>query len=668
MALSFCWTKLRLSVSSFLVSLADSFSSLLACLAPTAKIPYKTLASTISEIRLITLLPGEPDSRICCEIKHASLNDAPQFEALSYEWGSRSNPRRISVHGHRISVTENLHAALNNLRYPRKSRTLWVDALCINQDNILERNDQVRLMARIYSTAHRVVAWVGTEAQGGDDAIALIEDIRDHFQLDLDHPVHFSPHGFRAIGFDPDTKNWSALLQLFQSTYFTRVWVIQELHFAGYVLDSKDQCLFGYGNHWIPRTWLTNAWLFLIYVANSRTEFIKDVGLYGRGDPSGLAEPARTLYLNNNSAMHRMFDILITAYKEGLGQPQVVSLPKAYMAFQSVPRLCFPELFQSDPPKSRAFAQLLRLTCNFNATDPRDKIYALLGMIGDDGKEFPVDYTRSLQEVWREAVSFSITKSRNLEILETNREYIDPHVPSWMTSWLSQLKDGASWSQRSLYRTSADLGAVPPRFSDDGKVLYVKGLTLGTVASCMIPSADVDGVENLELWFEIFRTCLFLYNRSFGPEHQQAFWRTLLMDQDQSIAGKPKLPASESQLLKAATLFNELPVPEYFEPDSQPNVRRDRFTMPFVHQIDDCLKNRCFFVTNDGCMGIGPSCTQKGDVVAVLLGGAHCFLLRPKDKQYQLVGNAYVHGMMQGQSILVDIDGEVVGAKEIRLC
>jgi hypothetical protein len=67
-------------------------------------------------------------------------------------------------------------------------------------------------------------------------------------------------------------------------------------------------------------------------------------------------------------------------------------------------------------------------------------------------------------------------------------------------------------------------------------------------------------------------------------------------------------------------------------------------------------------------MGIGPSCTQKGDVVAVLLGGAHCFLLRPKDKQYQLVGNAYVHGMMQGQSILVDLDGEVVGAKEIRLC
>jgi hypothetical protein len=126
------------------------------------------------QIRMLELLPGQDDEPIQVKISHRLLADLPLREALSYEWGSLTRDREIICEGKSLKVTVNLVVALTRLgpatkelehteraKGPQTSRLLWVDALCINQDDIDERNEQVKLMGDIYGT--RVGRWHGLE-------------------------------------------------------------------------------------------------------------------------------------------------------------------------------------------------------------------------------------------------------------------------------------------------------------------------------------------------------------------------------------------------------------------------------------------------------------------------------------------------------------------------
>lgn len=103
-----------------------------------------------------------------CELHVASLADSPSHEALSYVWGNPADPETISVNGHRFLITKNLHSAMMDL-IPSGSegshRTLWIDAICINQgsnpDALSERADQVSLMGDVHSQVSTAVAYLG---------------------------------------------------------------------------------------------------------------------------------------------------------------------------------------------------------------------------------------------------------------------------------------------------------------------------------------------------------------------------------------------------------------------------------------------------------------------------------------------------------------------------
>ena len=107
---------------------------------------YKTLDRSLHQIRLLHVLPGEPGSPISCDLSIASLSDKPQYEALSYVWGSRKNKGCICLRNKKIKVTTNLLSALDAIRLPDRGRIILVDALCINQDDRKERGQQVVLM------------------------------------------------------------------------------------------------------------------------------------------------------------------------------------------------------------------------------------------------------------------------------------------------------------------------------------------------------------------------------------------------------------------------------------------------------------------------------------------------------------------------------------------
>ncbi|KAF8846418.1 HET-domain-containing protein, partial [Acephala macrosclerotiorum] len=117
------------------------------------------------QVRLLRLQPRLKDSLdiITCTLEVADLTDQDcRYEALSYEWGDATNTSfSITLQGKDFSVRENLWWALWYLRLENDVRTLWIDALCINQSPVPERNYQVSQMVMVYQQAECVIAWIG---------------------------------------------------------------------------------------------------------------------------------------------------------------------------------------------------------------------------------------------------------------------------------------------------------------------------------------------------------------------------------------------------------------------------------------------------------------------------------------------------------------------------
>jgi hypothetical protein len=138
--------------------------------------PRKPLDSGGRSIRVLRLLSADDRSAdIECQIEHVDLNEDPFYEALSYTWGDANDRREIQIDGHRVSVSANLEVALRSLRHEHHvgpSRVLWVDALCINQDDLTEKATQIRMMYEIYASAATVLAWTG---EASDDVNKAFE-------------------------------------------------------------------------------------------------------------------------------------------------------------------------------------------------------------------------------------------------------------------------------------------------------------------------------------------------------------------------------------------------------------------------------------------------------------------------------------------------------------
>ncbi|KAH8674424.1 heterokaryon incompatibility protein-domain-containing protein, partial [Tricladium varicosporioides] len=115
-----------------------------------------------TEIRLLELLPALASGKpIQCKIHHSFLEDSPTYSAISYCWGHTNKMVPIHIGNCEIRVTINLKDALQHLRHTDTSRFLWADAICINQTDLYERNQQVRIMRDIYINSTITVVWLG---------------------------------------------------------------------------------------------------------------------------------------------------------------------------------------------------------------------------------------------------------------------------------------------------------------------------------------------------------------------------------------------------------------------------------------------------------------------------------------------------------------------------
>jgi hypothetical protein len=117
----------------------------------------------------VTIIPGNGNDNINLSIQHRHLDHhEPTYEALSYTWGILETLKRIYINHFLFEVTPNLFDALYRLRLPNRRRTLWIDAICINQEDNVEKSTQLPLMRGIYPNASSVVVWIGQADAAGE--------------------------------------------------------------------------------------------------------------------------------------------------------------------------------------------------------------------------------------------------------------------------------------------------------------------------------------------------------------------------------------------------------------------------------------------------------------------------------------------------------------------
>ncbi|KAH9212848.1 heterokaryon incompatibility protein-domain-containing protein, partial [Leptodontidium sp. 2 PMI_412] len=176
-------------------------------------------------IRLIDLLPSRESDpyRIECRMITSTSVLEHTYEALSYEWGQSEASKKIFINGMSFFVRDNLWDALYDLR-EESPRGLWIDAICIDQHCIDERNHQVRHMSAIYSSAHRVLVWLGQGTDRGADALRTIASIN----LELERYDNSHPNSVRHSSPVP----WEPIRYMCNNSYWTRLWIVQEIGLA----------------------------------------------------------------------------------------------------------------------------------------------------------------------------------------------------------------------------------------------------------------------------------------------------------------------------------------------------------------------------------------------------------------------------------------------------
>ncbi|KAJ4376509.1 hypothetical protein N0V86_006621 [Didymella sp. IMI 355093] len=202
---------------------------------------YRPLLAAENSIRLLQILPGAPDTDIQCQIIDYTIRNeqvSGLFEALSYVWGDAADRRPIYVSDHvtsgRLDITSNLYVALQHLRDPALPRLMWIDAVCIDQENLAERASQVNSMANIYSYARQVVVWLGIADDDSGDILAAIEDTADLCRRLPPSSVKI-PESTQCRTHQQAVYQ-RALSNLLDRPWFSRIWVLQESAAARLIL------------------------------------------------------------------------------------------------------------------------------------------------------------------------------------------------------------------------------------------------------------------------------------------------------------------------------------------------------------------------------------------------------------------------------------------------
>ena len=402
-----------------------------------SKALYTPLNLGQKEIRLLEIQKGDFADEIECNLLTILLTDNPQYDALSYVWGNRYAPGPISVGEQSVQITLNLEAAIRHLRRSDRPFVVWIDALCINQKNTLERNQQVAMMGDIYRKAKDAFVWLGETDAESSEALSTIEpfgrDIAMHWNPELSHSISaelVEPSRFVAIS------------NFLRRPWWTRVWTVQEA-----ILPERLVLFCG------PR----------------------------RVAADHLFEFSKSFFRHMNNCCRQFFVLRDATIINDL--------------INQVDSLYTMEYFRSTRDRVLFSEQMSYYRLRV-CKEPKDKIYGFLGF-GDKAQTAAIkpDYSLSDRTVYEEAARKMLDSREDLAMLSEvlpeqsmRTDSLIEGLPSWVPDWTVKVPFDVIRSthhvrQSKFKQYNASKGRKPSvRYPDPGKIA-LRGVIFGTVGT-----------------------------------------------------------------------------------------------------------------------------------------------------------------------------------------
>jgi hypothetical protein len=604
---------------------------------------YRSLEDrAFRHIRLLVLAPGRPDDTLRGQIKEVSLDEPGlRFSALSYHWGPVKETHGLTTDEGLVGLTGSLYLALQALRDMSSEVTLWVDAICINQNNRQEKRLQIRLMGEIYQHADTVIAWTGSGTESSDRAMEALLQIRT---LSLRPPVWPSTlppiptswAGKNCPSIEDDAATWEDIALFFERPWFSRVWVVQEVALASRVLV--------YCGGW--RVVWDDAFEALRICIQERPGFLED-----RNPKPGRRDRAASYALGilrqtySNPYVHHRYDLL----------------------------------------------QLLELCSYAESTEPRDKLFALLSLASDAGDPMlDPDYVSPLEDVMLRYAQVFVERGNTMNLLYragTSKNSI-PGCPSWIPDWTreSRPRTISTWRCRQTgagFTATKDTTTRARIDANDSRVLVVAGSRVDRIKLVHNTTRrDVDAMKyTASLWAAISSN---LSSRPYptgetaeevrqrlpigdaagpqlGPLTDSVSTCRELADGDVSsrLTGTQARGGSEAPwqgLLADSTGLGSIhdALSFFRQPRGQRHGLWGYWTT--ASAFSSRLSTARLCVTERGYLGLVPHDAVAGDSVVLIDGGAVPFVVRgcgDAERPYitTLVGECYVHGIMHGEAM-----------------
>jgi hypothetical protein len=612
---------------------------------------YNPIVSSLSQIRLVYLLPRwtpgdvEDGEQIRCEMKTVSLDDCPEYTALSYTWGDPSPTSLLIIGNHIIRTTKSVETALLHLRDERETITLWIDQLCINQDDNVEKGEQVQLMKAIYQKALGVVVWLGPAADESDQLIDILSEAGEEafesrlMQLDLsdeERDLEYTDSYNRLVkrlGQEP-TFPIESLRSFVNRPYWTRVWIVQELSLARDVL-------FVCGNKRISYNHLRHALIFYAHYLRVSFRDFRD------------CNSLHTIVLDPEKLL--IFRTFTSAPVCSAADKMLASRYKY---------LCQIENKGHDLYGILKYCQVIdNSEIRLESTNHRDKIYGLLGLAKDTLGIRP-DYSESISKVYTDTAR-ALIRSGQVDLLWLCQfpKSIE-NLPTWVPDWSTPLQNPYGTDFKPNTRTFSASGKKSACVTCTGDLngfITLRGAVVDEVAAIgsawvVAESSQLDEETGVTSRFltEIDQFC----NEASHLDYQdpgalsEARWRTAIGDKEATDRGTTFRATSLSRkgyedvlsrletrrMNRAIQMLSQ----DQIDPDRLPVLGKfspigkgERSYRNYMGR----MSNRRPLRSKNGYVGLGPVHTLPNDVVCIVLGAQAPYILRPSEAdRYQLVG------------------------------
>ena len=572
---------------------------------------------SLSSIRLVKLLAGPLNDKLQCEIDVVTIEDDLDYEAISYVWGTSENKPAIQVcseYGNSaLEIPANLGAALRRFRHGSSTRTLWIDSICINQNDDDERSHQVQLMGKIYRSASTVLIWLGEDPKEGKTAQActcmnLLNSASPRVNALQDNKLEGLPesttevdsflgitrrssddvHGELGIPL-LGSSQFDALMELLKNSWFSRAWTWQESFLAR------------------KRVFHCSSWSW-------STVLLTEVYLVLRGLSQICGNKS---YLPDE---HRDVLAMISGLEFWTRREQS---PKYYL-----------ELFA-----------LLSLRRGADCKYPSDLLYSLLGAAWQV-PNIQVDYKLPFEVVFAKSTWQIMVQRGNLSILsEIEKDRLPSALPTWVPDWRVRRETTGIHPVLQRIVPYGATGSSRPivRLSDDAEVLTASGLHWDQISAIKSAnSADID--EWINGMFDTTLDDKKYYNVTH-ESLERALRRVFYLDLTEFT--------SENEITRWKPDSHE-----HFEDIVQKALsdgQRGRLRYGvLLHSMIRMRRSRTVIVTASGRLGMASDNVRTGDVITMLLGGEVPIVLRPLNESghYTFVAECYIHGFMDGESLI----------------